>query len=355
MKKTRLLSRICALMTVAALLIGMWAISVCAVSGGMSLGDMVAATVASGGEPAAGVGDTIEFSMLKGDFFGGGTLSKFDAFGDSMVGQGTDLNFIRNWDFRASTGVDTIIKITAKQNMRLEIAQGYDVTQWAIGSAFYYVTENSKGVRVTAKEIPLAESMSNDNFGMQHHLAAGDSLYVIYKSHTTDPGVTVNANFAPWFQVETDAYDAAQRAVYAGETKEEVLSGDIVSGTVAAQGGVVSKTNADFQFLMGDFFNGGALTPFTTFAGNGDYSYTDIVGDPNGENAAWRWQWRSTAGNNTILKITAKENMMFLVEQRDEIGDQWATNSAYIYVTENAKGERLVCRKMMVMAKMEKD
>ena len=80
----------------------------------MSLGEMVAATVASVGEPAAGVGDTIEFSMLKGDFFGGGTLSKFDAFGESMVGQGTDLNFIRNWDFRASTGVDTIIKITAK-------------------------------------------------------------------------------------------------------------------------------------------------------------------------------------------------------------------------------------------------
>lgn len=362
MKKTRQLGRACVMMTVAALLIGMWAISVCAVSGGMSLGDMVAATVASGGEPAAGVGDAIEFTMLKGDFFGGGTLSKFDAFGSAMVGQDSDHNFIRNWDFRASTGVDTVIRVTARQNMRLEIAQGYDVTQWAIGSAFYYVTENSDGVRVTAKEIPVAANMAKESFGMQHHLAAGDSLYVIYKSHTTEPGGYVNANFAPWFQVETDAYDAGQRAVYAGETedpadtREEVLSGDIVSETVAAQGGVVSKGNADFQFLMGDFFGGGTLSPFTVFAGNGDYSYTDTVGDPNGENAAWRWQWRATAKNNTILKITAKENMMFLVEQRDEIADeQWATNSAYTYVLENAEGERCLCREMMVKATMEKD
>ncbi|MBP3305320.1 MAG: hypothetical protein J6L24_05055 [Oscillospiraceae bacterium] len=138
--------------------------------------------------------------------------------------------------------------------------------------------------------------------------------------------------------------------------KEEVMVSDIVSESVAAKGGVVSKGNADFQFLMGDFFGGGSLSPFTTFAGTGNYDPADSVGDPNGENFAFRWQWRATAKSNTILKITAKEEMMFLVEQREEIGDeQWATHSAYTYVTENPDGDRLVYREMMVKAKLEKD
>ncbi|MBP3305321.1 MAG: hypothetical protein J6L24_05060 [Oscillospiraceae bacterium] len=360
MKKTRQLSRVCVLMTVAALLIGMWAISVCAVSGGMSLGEMVAATVASGGEPAAGVGDTIEFSMLKGDFFGGGTLSKFDAFGSAMVGQDADLNYIRNWDFRASTGVDTVIRVTAKQNMRLEIAQGYDVTQWAIGSAFYYVTENSDGVRVTVKEIPLAANMSNANFGMQHHLAAGDSLYVIYKSHTTDPGVSVNADFAPWFQVETDAYDAGQRTVYPGTPEDPTDPVDpdapitdylehpyMVSRQVAANGGAVSATLVDYQYLYGDF-SAGKLKPFTVFAGADNSSDDDdVIGDPNGSNAVWRWQWRCGSGE-TVLKLTAKENIKLDLTAMAVNESQWALGSSYRVIAENADGQRATVKTVAV-------
>ena len=134
--------------------------------------------------------------------------------------------------------------------------------------------------------------------------------------------------------------------------QEEVMVSDLVSDTVTAKGGVISKEMADFQFLTGNFFEGGALTPFTVFSGSGKYMPDDVVGDMNGSNAVWRWQWRAVGSYATILKITAKENMQFKVEQRETPEEQWATHSAYAYVTEDAEGNRLVHGEMKVKSTM---
>lgn len=134
--------------------------------------------------------------------------------------------------------------------------------------------------------------------------------------------------------------------------QEEVVVSDLVSDTVTAKGGVISKEMADFQFLTGNFFEGGALTPFTVFSGNGQYTPSDVVGDMNGNNAVWRWQWRAVGSYATVLKITAKENMQFKVEQRENPEEQWATHSAYAYVTEDADGNRLVHGEMKVKSTM---
>lgn len=135
--------------------------------------------------------------------------------------------------------------------------------------------------------------------------------------------------------------------------EETFLAGDIVSETVAAQGGPVSKELADFQFLMGDFFGGGELTPFTVFSGPGTYDPADVVGDAGGDNFAMRWQWRATAQNATVLKITAKEDIRFEVSQSDPNAEQWAMHSAYTYVTENPEGDRLIYREVRVQAAMD--
>lgn len=137
---------------------------------------------------------------------------------------------------------------------------------------------------------------------------------------------------------------------------EEILESDIVSDEVTAKGGVVSRGLADFQFLVGNFFDGGELKPFEQFSGSGQYLADDALGDLNGNNAVWRWQWRATATSNTVLKITAKEDMCFTIKQGDPIRDeQWATHSTYAYVTENAQGDRLTVHKMPVKATMTND
>lgn len=137
--------------------------------------------------------------------------------------------------------------------------------------------------------------------------------------------------------------------------EETFLVSDIVSATVAAEGGPVSRELADFQFLTGDFFGGGELTPFTVFSGPGTDDPADVVGDANGDNFAMRWQWRATAENATVLKITAKEDIRFEVSQSDPNGEQWAVHSAYTYVTENPEGDRLICREVRVQASMDGD
>ena len=328
-------------------------------------GDIVSETVAAQGGAVSKA--NADFQFLMGDFFRGGALTPFTTFagnGDynpsDIVGDPNGENAAWRWQWRATARRNTVLKITAKENMMFLVEQRDEIgEQWATHSAYTYVLENAEGKRFLCREMMVKSKMEKDYVRTEIHLAQGDTLYIVYTIPSGDGGV-VTSDFSSWFVMDPASYDAKKRAEYpnmtedSGDGKEEVLSGDIVSETVAAQGGVVSKKDADFQFLMGDFFGGGTLSPFTTFAGTGNYDPADSVGDPNGENFAFRWQWRATAKNNTILKITAKEDMMFLVEQRDEITDeQWATHSAYIYVTENAEGDRLIYREMMVKAKME--
>lgn len=135
--------------------------------------------------------------------------------------------------------------------------------------------------------------------------------------------------------------------------EESFVAGDIVSETVAAEGGPVSRELAEFQFLTGDFFGGGQLAPFTVFSGPGTYDPADVVGDAGGDNFAMRWQWRATAENATVLKITAKEDICFEVSQSDPNAEQWAVHSAYTYVTENPEGDRLIYREVRVQASMD--
>lgn len=139
--------------------------------------------------------------------------------------------------------------------------------------------------------------------------------------------------------------------VHAAE--ESFLVGDIVSDTVVAEGGLVTRELADFQFLTGDFFGGGQLAPFTVFSGPGTYDAADVVGDAGGDNFAMRWQWRATAENATVLKITAKEDIRFEVSQEDPNAEQWAVHSAYTYVTESPEGDRLIHREMRVQVSMD--
>lgn len=137
--------------------------------------------------------------------------------------------------------------------------------------------------------------------------------------------------------------------------QEEVMVSDLVSDAVTHKGGLITKTMADFQFFTGNFFEGGALTPFSVFSGSGKYQPDDVVGDMNGNNAVWRWQWRAFGSYATVLKISAKENMQLVVEQRESVPEQWATHSAYAYVTEDADGNRLIHGEMKIKSTMSKE
>lgn len=163
-------------------------------------------------------------------------------------------------------------------------------------------------------------------------------------------------NLKRFFTVFAAVMLLAGMAVFPVHAAEEsFLAGDIVSDTVAAEGGPVSRELADFQFLMGDFFGGGDLTPFTVFSGPGTYDPADVVGDAGGDNFAMRWQWRATAENATVLKITAKEDICFEVSQEDPNAEQWAMHSAYTYVTESPEGDRLIYREVRIQASMDGD
>lgn len=350
MKQSKQIQRICAAVIMVAVVMGMLSISAFAVSGGLDLNGVLTAVVSANGDKAAVVDGALEVEALKGDFFGGGELSRFTTLtGTNMVGGDADANFIRAWDFRASAGTDSVIKITVKQDMRLEISEGNDLApyDWGHNGAFYYVTENAAGTRVTVKTIHTSQTMSYTDFGMQIHAAAGDKIYVIYKTFNTE-GYT-QAMFHPWFQVETAAYDAAQRPVYDDEIKQQGIAfWDMVSGQVAAGGAPVTDLKfVDYQFLTGSY-DGGTLAPFTVINGAGDTNPdNDILGDPDGNCAAWRWQWRASVGTDIALKLTASKDVYVKIHQ-DGGFDSWASGSYIRYIVANGEGKTYEVKKYQI-------
>ena len=132
----------------------------------------------------------------------------------------------------------------------------------------------------------------------------------------------------------------------------------MVTDQIVAKGKPVSKTLVDFQFLYGDF-DAGSLQAFQKWFGGGGTpddtlaNPADVATPDNGQNVLWRWQWRATATSATVLKVTAKEDMKLDVTQKDTIKDQWATHSAFRFVTESADGVRMPLRRMDVTATMK--
>lgn len=139
---------------------------------------------------------------------------------------------------------------------------------------------------------------------------------------------------------------------------ESLNYSDMVSEEVTAQGAPISKGLADYQFLFGDFENG-SLQAFQKWFGDGTgvpedslAAPADVATQDNGQNVLWRWQWRAMAESATVLKITAKEDLKLDVTQNDTITDQWATHSAFRFVSENADGIRMTVRRLDVTATM---
>ena len=142
---------------------------------------------------------------------------------------------------------------------------------------------------------------------------------------------------------------------------EQLDYSTMVSEEVAAGGAPISKTLVDYQFLFGVFENG-SLQAFQKWFGGGSGTPEDALAAPadaatpdNGQNVLWRWQWRAMAASATVLKITAKENMKLDITQNDTLPDQWATHSAFRFISENADGIRMVVRRMDVVATMSPD
>lgn len=355
MKQCKRIQRVCAALMVMAVLVGMLSISAFATSGGLDLNGILTAVVAANGGKAAVVEGALEVEALKGDFFGGGELTQFTTLsGSNIVGGDNDPNFIRPWDICASYGVDSVIKVTAKQNMRLELAENETFDQsgymsWTAPGAFYYVLENAAGTRVTVKEIPVTATMTGDAFGQQVHMAAGDKLYMVTKCLGTEPGNVTQAFASPWFQVETDAYDAAQRPAYDDEVKQQGIAfWDMVSGQVAAGGAPVTDMKfIDYQFLTGSY-EGGTLAPFTTLVGANDGTPdNDMLGSDGEPTVVWRWQWRASVGTDVALKLTAVENVYVKIHQ-DAGFDSWASGSYIRYIVANGEGKTYEVKKYQI-------
>lgn len=351
MKQCKRIQRACAALIVMAVLVGMLSVSAFAASGGLDLNGILTAVVATNGGKAAVVEDTLEVEALKGDFFSGGELTQFTTMnGNNIVGGNDDPNFIRPWDIRASYGVDSVIKVTAKQDMRLELAENETFDQsgymsWTAPGAFYYVVESADGNRVTVKEIPVTATMTGDAYGQQVHLAAGDKLYMVTKCLGSEPGNLTQAFASPWFQVETGEYNAQVRNGYyttpeppAPTDKTDYLEHPyMVSQAVEANGGIVSSTLVDYQYLTGSFA-AGRFNPFTTVTGAGNASQDDdAMGDTNGDYVIWRWQWRC-GGGDTMLKMTAKENLKLDLAAWAVNDPQWAMGTSYKFYLVNSEG-----------------
>ena len=343
--------------------------------------EMVSAQVAAKGQAISR--DLVDFQYLTGDFYNG-KLSGFTSFTGAGQGATNDIlgnpngaNAVWRWQWRCGSN-QTVLRITAKKNVAITLSAADAKQQWAAGSAYFIIAENANGEQALLRTVEVTTSM-NTGGPLTVHLAKGQKMYIVYGNSygAYEDKSPATSEFIPVFSISTASYNGAKAPYFNGkvakpvggkpaggkaddsmntDTHEEIFESDLVSEEVQLQGAPIEKGLADFQFLIGDFFRGGELLPFTEFAGTGNYEAEDSVGNPNGTNFAYRWQWRTMSYTNTILKITAKKNISLTVDQRSQITDeQWATHTTFAYVVESVEKGRLTVRQMEVKSQMDSE
>ncbi len=351
MKKHSFLGRFLSMLTALTMLLGMVGIPAFAVNDTWDQSYLVSQAVKANGAPVSAIGDSIEYTMLTGDFFGDGVLSQFTTMGDSVLGSGSEPVCVQPWQIKVTGGSDFVMKITAKQNLYMNLWQNADtISDWVGNTQISYVVENAKGTRVTLKtlNVEVDVPITTAQYDTHLHLKAGDTAYIIY--HKTDEhSATYASNMR--ITVDTEAFDASQRT-YFPATTTVLAHTDMVSAQVAAGGAPVDAENVTYQYLYGDV--AGQLNAFTEFSGNGSGGTNDIVGNANGDNAVWRWQWRAGDVYDTVLKITATEDLKLSLSHPSVVpeGEIWAFHSAFTLYTANQYGTLVQLAEYAVEAPM---
>ncbi len=264
-------------------------------------------------------------------------------------------NGLRSWQWKASQEAETVLKITAKQNMKLTLADPSGVgNTWCAGSYYRFVCENAAGEQKQIKEMKLANvDISTADSTCEVHLAAGETLYVVYGK--TESGTTKGmiAEYQAQMSIDTDAYDATQNPFYVETTPkpEDVTASMTFDWLVKA---VAQHNNEpvdhqgffEFHWVYGSLADKANLKPFGGSNGN-DQLFSEAGGswDACG-NALKSWQWKASLENDTILRITAKKDIQLTLADPDGVSNTWCLGSYYRFVYENAEGQQKQIKEM---------
>ncbi len=362
MKTSKMFSRIAALALALVLVLCQVPVALAA-DVGIGIQEMIASQIANPGNVIADGNRNIEYQFLHGDF-NGKSLSPFETNSGEFLKDGGTAgepdNAVWNWQWRCNAGKDTVLKITAKENMyfKSEIQEGGKFhAGWALGTTFRFVQENTAGGRKEVKRITVKNTeQSVEDSTLVTYLAAGESLYIVYSGSGL-----MTADFCPWFTINTETYDETLNPFYGvsdlpGDivTAEDSNYSDLVSATIKSQGAAIEMALADYQFLYGNFKAGAELKPFSKFVGTGENDAGDILHNnaadnaDDANNALWRWQWRACDNNETVLKITAKEDVSITFDHIAVAEKMWAFHSSFTFVQVDAEGKQAEIHKIQV-------
>ena len=127
---------------------------------------------------------------------------------------GTGLNVLWRWQWRASKDSATVLKLKAKENVKIDITQKETIKdQWAIKSAYKFFAEDDNKNKVLLNTVMVTATMEPDYVKTTVNLAKGDTLYIVY-AMTDDATGTVTATYIPQFAVDPSGYDNSKRAKF---------------------------------------------------------------------------------------------------------------------------------------------
>ncbi len=304
-------------------------------------------------------GGFLTYEWLYGSFanktlkpFTATNAAKDELYSDGATNFGGAANALQAWQWKASLEAETVLKITAKQNMKLTLADPDTIDSvWCTGSRYLFVCENAAGEQKQIKEMKVTGTpISSADSTCVVHLAAGDTLYVIYGK--TEDGTTagmVNNYFAN-MSLDTAAYDATQNPFYTEPVEQTTASMtfDWLVKAVAQHNNepVDHQGFFEFHWVYGSLADKANLKPFGGSNGN-DQLFSEAGGswDACG-NALKAWQWKASLENDTILRITAKKDIQLTLADPDGVGNTWCTGSYYRFVYENAEGQQKLVKEM---------
>lgn len=141
--------------------------------------------------------EPIHFNYHVGD----GSGSEKDALWDSAI---ENTGFLR-WQMQCSDTKDAIMKITAKENVKISISHP-EVWQdaWSTHTAIKYYAVATDNTRVLLKDIPILTGTNDTYFALDVHLKKSESLYIVYYTTNESYG---SINFRPTINASCKDFD----------------------------------------------------------------------------------------------------------------------------------------------------
>ena len=325
------------------------------------------------------LGEAVELQDMKINVLQGDIFSEIKGFqnyikASTTISDGTGIDnntsysAFNSWRIKSTSSSQAIYEIVAKNDIYLDITSiaskinsnsgKYEGDYLTFTGEYFGLYLKVNDTIYTQWERMVTElPVSETAYAGSIHLKAGDVCYYVFGFKYESAGFRTISN-VPTFESSKSSYSETERNnqmnIELPKITEEKIRNEHAVTVVVNN----NYEDADFELVKYGFAWGSIenMQPFSYHLGDGSGTSEDSLWDSVSQNAGFRrWQMHCAYGKDVFVKITAKEDAQFYVENNKDVAGAWAVHTGVRYYAVDSEGTRVLLKELYVVANMKID